>query len=231
MPIWQGKLRGKKWIVGSSNHGCWLGSYEYDKRILFERIVSEASVVFDIGAHVGFYSLLASVLVGSSGKVYAFEPAPRNLKYLREHLHLNRIKNVEVVELAVSNCNGLVSFDYGPDSSAGFIAGNGELKVESVTLDKMILEECIPFPDFIKIDVEGAEMQVLEGAESLLDDSSPVIFVATHGREIHFNCIQFLRSYGYDILPIGSTELNNSRELIAFRGDVISANTIRSLVS
>ncbi|MDW8317197.1 MAG: FkbM family methyltransferase, partial [Anaerolineae bacterium] len=62
LPIMQGRLKGRKWIVGSSSHGCWLGSYEYAKRIVFERTVRENSVVFDIGAHVGFYTLLAAVL-------------------------------------------------------------------------------------------------------------------------------------------------------------------------
>ena len=69
MPILQGRLKGKKWIVGSSNHGCWLGSYEYEKRLVFEKTVTKGSIVFDIGAHVGFYTLLASVLVGPGGRV------------------------------------------------------------------------------------------------------------------------------------------------------------------
>ena len=71
LPILQGKLRGEKWIVGSSNHGCWLGSYEYKQRILFEKTIIRGSVIFDIGAHVGFYTLLASKLVGPKGKVFA----------------------------------------------------------------------------------------------------------------------------------------------------------------
>ena len=71
--ILQGKLRGKKWIVGSGNHAYWLGSHEYKKRILFEKVIRQGSIVFDIGAHVGFYTLLASVLVGTKGKVFAFD--------------------------------------------------------------------------------------------------------------------------------------------------------------
>ena len=68
VPILQGKLKGQKWIVGSSNHGCWLGSYEYEKRLRFEGEVQKDSVVYDIGANVGFYTLLASKLVGGNGK-------------------------------------------------------------------------------------------------------------------------------------------------------------------
>jgi len=58
MPIMQGRLKGKRWIVGSSNHGCWLGSYEFDKQHLFERTITQGSIVFDLGGHVGFYTLL-----------------------------------------------------------------------------------------------------------------------------------------------------------------------------
>ena len=90
VPILQGRLRGKRWIVGSGNHGCWLGSYEYEKRRAFEQTISAGNIVFDVGAHVGFYTLLASTLVGPTGRVVAFEPAPRNLRYLKEHLRLNR---------------------------------------------------------------------------------------------------------------------------------------------
>ena len=86
VPILQGRLRGKKWIIGSSNVECALGSYEYEKVKLFEKNIQKSSVVYDIGAHVGFYTLLASELVGDMGKVIAFEPVPLNLKYLKKHL-------------------------------------------------------------------------------------------------------------------------------------------------
>lgn len=106
VPILQGKLSGKKWVVGSSTHGCWVGSYEYEKRLAFEKIVSENSVVFDIGAHVGFYTLLASVLVKEKGQVFAFEPSIRNSLYLKEHLRINHIANVKVIQAAVAAHDG-----------------------------------------------------------------------------------------------------------------------------
>ena len=68
VPILQGRSRGKKWIIGFGNMEYWLGSFEYEKRILFEKEVSKSSVVYDIGAHVGFYTLLASELVGGGVK-------------------------------------------------------------------------------------------------------------------------------------------------------------------
>lgn len=97
VPILQGKLRGKRWIVCSYGPSCWLGIYEYEKRVLFEKLVKRGDIVFDIGAHVGFYTLLASELVGKNGKVLAFEPLPRNLSYLKRHLKLNNCQNVEIL--------------------------------------------------------------------------------------------------------------------------------------
>lgn len=86
LPILQGVLRGKRWIAGSSTHGCWAGSYEYEKQLLFTQTITKGNVVFDIGAHVGFYTLLSSVLVQDQGRVFAFEPLPRNVIYLSEHV-------------------------------------------------------------------------------------------------------------------------------------------------
>ena len=144
MPILQGRLRGKRWIVGSSTHGCWLGSYEYQKRRLFERTVKPGQVVYDVGANAGFYTILASVLVGPAGKVVAFEPVLRNLDYLRRHIELNRLTNVTVVPDAVSDGDGQGCFREGPDPSVGSLAQDGALRVRTVSLDRLIEEGRIP---------------------------------------------------------------------------------------
>ena len=199
LPILQGKLRGFKWIVGSSNHGCWLGSYEHHKRKAFERMVTTGSVVFDIGANVGFYTLLAAVLVGSKGMVFAFEPVPLNLYYLKEHLRINGIRWVSVIESAVANCPGVAHFAAGPTPSMGHLAADGSFIVNTVSLDQMFRTGKLPPPDCIKIDVEGAEEDVLLGAKSLLAALHPTIFLATHSKELHSTCCELLRSLGYTV--------------------------------
>ena len=90
VPIMQGRLKGRKWIVGSHRHACWLGCYEPEVQNLVAHEVEPAGVFYDIGAMVGFYSLLASIVIGP-GRVYAFEPVPRNISYLCRHLALNNI--------------------------------------------------------------------------------------------------------------------------------------------
>lgn len=214
-PILQGRLKWKRWIVGSSNHGCWLGSYEYDKRLAFERTVKENGVVFDIGAHVGFYALLASVLVGPQGKVFAFEPHPRNLRYLREHLRLNAIGNVQVIDAAVSDRAAMSWMQEGRHSSTWRLAPEGAVQVRTLSLEGAVSRGELPIPDFIKIDVEGAEMLVLSGAKSILQDVHPVLFLATHSRALHPQCCELLTSLGYRLEAIGRENVQDSNEILA----------------
>ncbi len=166
LPVLQGKLRGAKWIAGSSNHGCWLGSYEYEKQQLISRMIKPKTVAFDIGAHVGFYTLLFSKLVGSEGKVVAFEPFPPNLHYLRRHITLNHLSNVEVFQAAVSDATGITSFVQGPSSSMGQIADRGDFEVKQVSIDELIDEGKLPAPNYMKIDIEGAEYKALLGLKT-----------------------------------------------------------------
>jgi len=200
MPILQGKLKGKKWIVGSGNHGCWLGSYEYDKQRLFSEIVTEGSVVYDIGAHVGFYTLLASVLVGPRGKVIAFEPLPKNIQYLKEHLKINQCNNVEVIEAAVSSKSGKSFFIQGGNTFTGYLSKDTEgIEIEIISLDDLINKNNLPIPHIIKIDVEGAELEVLKGAKDLIATKKPTIFLSVHTKDIRKKCHQFLKMNGYNL--------------------------------
>src|SRR5579872_1601174 len=178
-PILQGKLQGRKWIVGSSNHGCWLGSYEYRKRLLFEKTVAEGDCVFDIGANVGFYTLLASALVGRRGHVFAFEPEPSNIAYLKKHVKINGVQNVRIIEAAVSDHDGQGHFERGIENTEGKLSDSGALVVNCVDLDRMISDAGLYPPNVIKIDVEGGELEVLRGSTQLLAAHHPTIFLAT----------------------------------------------------
>lgn len=215
LPILQGRLRGKRWIAGSSIHGCWLGSYELEKQKLFEAEVKRGSVVFDVGANVGFYTMLASVLVGPSGKVFAFEPVPRNIQLLNEHLRLNRITNAKIIEKAVSDTNGQACFDESADTSMGHLDVSGRLNVGTVSIDTLVSEGKVLLPECVKIDVEGGEFRVLTGAKSMLAEAHPRIFLATHGKEIHRQCCEFLRSLDYDLVPIDGQSLEETDEVFA----------------
>jgi FkbM family methyltransferase len=216
LPILQGKLRGTKWVVGPSQHGCWLGSYEYHKRRLFEQLIRPGDTVFDVGAHVGFYTLLASILAGPAGRVYAFEPFPRNIRYLKKHLALNRAANVTVFEAAVTDTDGWADFQESSSHFEGRLASGGGLRVKTVSLDRLVAEEAASPPDALKIDVEGAEAVVLAGARKTLAHFRPVILLATHGERCRRDCRDLLTSLGYRLSPVSGTNSTLLDEIIAW---------------
>ena len=211
----QGPLRGARWIVGSSTAGCWLGSYELSKVRSFASTIRPGMTVFDIGAHVGYYSLIASRLVGTSGHVVAFEPAPRNLRYLRRHLSLNRVSNVTVLEVAVSDRAGFGRFDVGAESSLGRLDPAGTLDVRTTALDELVTGGFVPSPQVVKLDIEGGESDALTGAAAILREARPSIFLATHGTRVHDACLSMLRRSGYSVQALDHGDPTSSDELIA----------------
>jgi FkbM family methyltransferase len=225
--ILQGPLRGKKWIAGSHSHGCWLGSYEYDKQQLFRRYVRPGDVVYDLGANVGFYSLLASVLTGPDGRVFSFEPAPSNLAYLRRHLELNGISNCVVFDCAVSSAAGSASFSVGASRAESHLTvtpGASSHIVKTVALDDLVASKELPPPNVIKCDIEGGEYDALRGASQILKQHQPLIFLATHSPEIHERCCSLLTSLGYRLQSLDDRPLERTDEVIAIPAGVSGAN-------
>jgi FkbM family methyltransferase len=198
VPILRGPLKGTKWIVGSQRHACWMGIYEpfLQKRMAEE--VRTGGVFYDVGANVGFYSLLASGLIGS-GKVFAFEPLPANIRHLVQHLKLNRVKNVEIFEMAICDQTGTSLFQAEETGAMGRLQATGGVRVTTSTLDVLVHEQRIAPPSYIKMDIEGAEYRALVGAEECFRRHRPKLFLATHGRQIQEECCRILHSWGYDL--------------------------------
>ncbi|MBZ5698578.1 MAG: FkbM family methyltransferase [Acidobacteriia bacterium] len=218
VPIFQGPLRGKKWIVGAGNHGCWLGSYEHDKQRQFQKAIKPGDVVYDVGANAGFYSLLASILVGEKGHVYAFEPLPANLRNLRKHMELNRVGNCTIIESAVSSSDGEAAFDPSADRYTGHLSAAGNIHVRTVTLDTLASRHEIRPPDFMKIDIEGAEYDCLLGCAQTIRAYRPIICLATHGRGIHNACLKLLAEWKYEVASLDERPAEQSDELVANPG-------------
>ncbi len=219
VPILQGPLRGKKWIAGSSTHGCWVGSFEYEKQHAFRREVTPGDVVYDLGANVGFYSLLASVLTGDKGHVYCFEPLAANIALLKRHVEMNRIQNCTIVEAAATAVDGFARFDPSADPSMAHLSEHGEKTVRTVRIDSLVASGEVRPPDVMKIDIEGAEVAALQGAAQVIDKHRPTILLATHGPDAHQGCLQFLRERGYHLASLTSQPIESTAELIA-RADV-----------
>lgn len=198
VPVILGPLRGSRWVLGSGLHGCWLGTYEWPKQRLFASLVSPGMVVYDIGANVGFYTLLAARRVGPTGAVFAFEPGLGNLADLRRHIELNRCDNTKVLDVAVADrCKEARFLDAG--SYTGRLDERGGREVRMVSLDWLLDEGTVKAPDLVKIDVEGAEEAVLLGATRLLERYHPVLLLATHGQQVHQACTDLLSTLGYSL--------------------------------
>ncbi len=182
---------------------------------LFKEAVKEENVVVDLGANIGYYSLLAARLVGSKGRVYAFEPEPTNYSLLLKNIELNGYHNIIPVSKAVSNAAGTVRlFLDNQDTGAHTICEPGKkgksIEVESVTLDEFFKDR-EPRIDVIKMDIEGAEMSALAGMDRILKENNNLkIFV-----EFYFSGIarsgsspqefirRLLEDYHFSILAIG----------------------------
>lgn len=206
--IIRGPARGKRWIADSSTRGFWLGYWELENQRFFASHLKLGDVVYDIGAHVGLYTLISSARVQSSGHVYAFEPLPRNLQYLRRHIELNHMSNCTVVDAAVSDSTGVRSFDPTVHDSAGHFSTDGGVSVQTIGLDDFFLKgQGIRPPSAIKINAEGAEMEVFLGGRATIEKFSPLIFLSTHSPEIHAQCSEFLTSVGYSLEHLAADKI------------------------
>ena len=215
LPILQGRLKGKKWIIGSGVFGYWLGTYEWEKQKFFEKKLKEGDIVYDVGAHAGFYTLLAAELIGEKGRVFSFEPLMANYEYLKKHIEINNYKNIIPFNVAVSDKDGFASFKQGENTSTGQLTSEGEIRVRTIAIDDWINNKKLPVPDILKIDVEGAEAEVLKGAENILKNYHPIIFLSTHSSDIHKKCCDFLLSLGYKLEPLGINVLEKTNEVLA----------------
>jgi FkbM family methyltransferase len=202
VPILQGPARGKRWIVGAQRHAFWLGSYEPEMQKTIANSVTSGSVFYDIGANVGFYSLLASGLV-RDGRVFSFEPLPTNVEYLRKHLALNAAENVDVMELAISNEVGPAFFRKEKTGAMGRLEETGSATVFTSTIDHLLQENRIAPPSYIKMDIEGAELRALLGARNCFMVHKPTLFLATHSRELTRECSDLLRQWRFELSHIG----------------------------
>jgi FkbM family methyltransferase len=205
--VYFGPLKGYKWIYNSGYSAYWMGSYESVLVKAFIEAVKSSTVVYDLGAHIGYYTLIASKYIKKGGKVYAFEPFPKNFEKLEIHKKLNLLGNVTIINAAVANNDGVISFSNNSNDSANtyvadsFMFKNFEhIQVNAVTLDSFIESSQSSQPDLIKMDVEGAELDVLKGATGILEKYHPKIFLSTHNCQnhgIHKKCIDFLTNLGY----------------------------------
>lgn len=194
IPILSGPLKGMKWLAGAGNHGCWMGTYELATQ---QRIAQEAKgcqTAFDLGANHGFFTML---LARHARLVVAVEPFTPNISILTRHLTINGIGNCTILPAAAGRENGTTFFTQGSNHATGRTSANGAIEVKVVSLEELVKR--FGPASVIKMDIEGTELEVLTGGVNFLKEYRPKLFVSTHGRHVHEECVKLLGSLGFTL--------------------------------
>jgi FkbM family methyltransferase len=179
------------------------GGGEPEVQEVLRKRVARGMTFYDVGANIGFFSLAAARLVGPAGRVVAFEADPEIAARLREHAERNGFSWLVVEEKAAWSKSGTVCFARcdpatSPDRGLGSVvnsSGGATIAVEGVTLDDC--SERLGLPDFMKCDVEGAEVEVFRGARRLLAEKRPTIVCEIHGENNRRVLVDELSRAGY----------------------------------
>lgn len=163
-------------------------------------------VVVDAGAYSGNFCILASRLVGAQGRVIALEPDAAIREKLAERMRKMRLKNVDIYPFGLWNCREKLQFTAGSEGSGTLLPENNEeatVSVDCIDLDALVEEASLKRLDFIKMDIEGAELEALEGASDALSVLKPHFAVATYhvrdGETTASRIEAALRNFGYTV--------------------------------
>ena len=176
---------------------------------IYLRLSKKSQCFFDVGAHIGIVTLAVSKNIKENGTIFAFEPSKVNLKFLRYHISCNKLQNIQVVDRLVSSSENSKSTFYESKEASGMNSvislNNKDISqkkiIRSITLDMFCKSNNI-YPDIIKVDIEGSEIEMLIGAKKILRKHKPLIFLSYH--PYHIKKLGYQNSSIFDIL----TKLN-----------------------
>jgi FkbM family methyltransferase len=184
----------------------WTGAYEVNLATAIASAVKDGDICYDIGAYRGFFS--GVLALAGAAEVIAFEPFPTNFEQLERLVSNNPDLPLKIQNIAIGRNNGIAEFTVMADSSMGKlatssfqseIAGESVLTIPVRTLDTLVEEDGYTAPNVLKIDVEGAEVDVLEGARRILEGNRPRLFIEAHSHELGERCFEILDEFGYEV--------------------------------
>jgi FkbM family methyltransferase len=212
-----GPARGLKYPTTlPQDKGIWTGTYELELATLVAEATKRGAPAFDIGGWRGFFGGVMA-LAGAT-PVHIFEPMPDNCAQIRKMIELNPTLPIHLVEAAVSDNEATVEFVIMPESSMGKLTtssfqaaeqGGQRIQVRTIALDALLAAGKIQPPAVMKIDVEGAELQVLHGAARLLKEFQPKLFIEIHSRALARDCYQLLKEYNYTVSVLEAADPPN----------------------
>jgi len=212
-------MKGYKFTIRVSPQSLFYFSGKYEPNVtnLYCSLLRKGMVVADIGASTGYYTLLASKIVGSTGLVLSFEPEPHRFRELVDNILINKCNNVKPFKLAISDKEGELSFEFADALGYGCVVRtrksaekSKKMQVKAVTLDSFLHSLSIKEIDLVKIDVEGAELEVLKGMKEILSQRKVKIICEIHPKGLSSlgysieDVENILRKYGYKIYLISS---------------------------
>jgi FkbM family methyltransferase len=199
--ISHGVAAGLRFNASGANAGYALGVTEPLVQEAVRTIVRPGDVAYDVGANVGFFTVLIARLVGPAGAVIAFEPLPETARAARRNAELNGFTRVTVLTNAAGERGETAKLELREYSTLARLADESTtgptVDVEVVAIDDLVDAGTIPAPDFVKIDVEGAELGVIEGMRRTIAAHRPVILCEMHGRNAAFATL--MESLGYTV--------------------------------
>lgn len=207
--IARGFAKGLKINIGFSHVGYVLGTTEPEVQVALDMLLRPGMTVYDIGANVGFHAISAARRIGPEAKVVCFEALPANAKQIEYNASSNKFANIQVIATALGSSEGEAAFWMSRQPTWGKLASVGkkpdkfakELKVRLRRLDSVVDELKLPPPSLIKIDVEGSEIDVLEGARQTLEHYRPTLLIEAHGTNAAIE--NFLVAIGYRVGVLG----------------------------
>ena len=195
--IRSGPNHGMRWSASSAGRGAVAGTFEHERVSAILALLRPGDTVWDVGAHKGYVTLAMASAVGQSGHVYAFEPANANQHALRRHIRWNRIRNVTTLPFALAQADRTDRIG-GARSSITYRLGTGEQEVVVRSMLSLIKAGVAPPPTVMKIDVEGSEFDVLQGAGAALP-ADTILFIAIHSAELYTQCRAALEARGFTV--------------------------------
>jgi len=197
VPVVSGVNRGRYWSLVSAGSGYVSGRRAAGEMRLLSALIQPGDVVWDVGAHHGYVTLCASRRVGEGGRVHAFEPSRRNRGILERHVRWNRCQNVSVHAFALSVRDGEERLG-GEGTSKTLALGQGSEVVAVRSAATLVRQGVVMVPTFLKIDVEGAEGDVIAGAMEILPRDAR-LFVEVHSSASDKRCCELLLGAGFHL--------------------------------
>jgi FkbM family methyltransferase len=184
------------------------------------RLVKQGAVCFDIGAHIGYYSLLLAAAVGAEGQVFSYEPVPQTFSLLSRNVSRNFARNVTTNQSALGDFEGNVQMACGGELPLGWsrVREHGALEVPCTTIDAEVSRLRLTRVDFIKIDVEGYEPHVLEGSKNTIARLRPAVMFEVNASALNEHgaapsrISDMLTSHGYEIFITQKRKLRRIRQ-------------------